>query len=107
MSQGAWFPIQLSNNGPRLSHLFFVDDLVLLALASMDQVHVIKRVLEDFNICLSQKVSLAKTQVYFSPNVRSSLKNAMCKRFGFKATEDLGKYLGVPLLHSRVVKKTY
>ena len=35
------------------------------------------------------------------------LANAISEHLGFSRTEQLGKYLGVPLLHSRVNKATY
>ncbi|KAE8713526.1 hypothetical protein F3Y22_tig00110206pilonHSYRG00050 [Hibiscus syriacus] len=72
-----WKVIHLSKEGPGLSHLFFVDDLVLFAKASM-----IKGVLD-------------------------STRQAISQRFGFEEVKDLGKYLGVPLLHNRVTKDTY
>ncbi|XP_039013267.1 uncharacterized protein LOC120142853 [Hibiscus syriacus] len=38
---GRWKPIQLGRGGPRLSHLFFADDLVLFAEATMEQLQQI------------------------------------------------------------------
>ena len=37
----------------------------------------------------------------------SSLAEAISRRSGFQVTTDLGRYLGVPLLHHRVTKQTY
>ncbi|KAK5793328.1 hypothetical protein PVK06_034471 [Gossypium arboreum] len=33
LSKGVWKPIRLSHSGPVFSHLFFVDDLVILCIA--------------------------------------------------------------------------
>ena len=41
MDSGRWKPIKIANTGPRLSHLFFADDLVLFVEASEEQLHVI------------------------------------------------------------------
>ena len=43
-----WDPIHISRYGPKLSYLIFVDDLVLFAKASLDQIRVIKGILDLF-----------------------------------------------------------
>ncbi|XP_012090889.1 uncharacterized protein LOC105648985 [Jatropha curcas] len=74
--------------------------------ASLDQADVIKGVLEEF--CESgQKVNANKTHVFFSKNVSSNLKMQMSRALGFKATDNLGKYLGVSLLHGRINLASY
>lgn len=37
----------------------------------------------------------------------NSVANEICKYLGVTVTDDLSKYLSVPLLHSRVTKGTY
>ncbi|XP_039006913.1 uncharacterized protein LOC120134548 [Hibiscus syriacus] len=71
VANSLWKQIHLSKNGPGISHLFFSDDLVLFAVASLDQVVVIK------------------------------------EGFGFEEVTNLGKYIGVPLLHGRMTKETH
>lgn len=43
----------------------------------------------------------------FPPNVDRSLKQSISNLFKFQVTYDLGKYLGVPLLHSRVNRSSF
>jgi hypothetical protein len=50
---------------------------------------------------------MAKTKIFFSKNVSQALTNNISRNNDFKTTKDLGKYLGVPLLHQRVTKQTY
>ncbi|KAL6202860.1 hypothetical protein ACLB2K_026564 [Fragaria x ananassa] len=45
--------------------------------------------------------------VYCSPNVSSDLANRISSICGSPITEDLGVYLGMPLIHSRVSAATY
>ncbi|KAL4273675.1 hypothetical protein GQ457_13G010160 [Hibiscus cannabinus] len=104
---GRWSPIQITRRGPSLSHLFFVDDMVLFAEATMEQVGVIQDILSDFCKVSGHKVSIFKTQMCFSRNCALATKNLIARDFGFEVVEDLGKYLGVPLLHKRVTHATY
>ena len=90
-----------------LSHLFFADDLLLLAYAAMDQVKTVKEVLNDFCDCSGQIMSNAKTLVYFSKNVSNKEAKQFGEALGYTVTSNLGKYLGVPLLHTRVNRSTY
>lgn len=45
-----WFPISISRRGPKTSHMFFVDDLILFAGANRKNCGAILTVLEEFNV---------------------------------------------------------
>lgn len=102
-----WRPIRLSKNGPPISHLFFADDLVLFAEASLSQVDIIGRCLDSFCVASGQKVNASKTRVFFSRNVNHVRSTQICHDLGFDATANLGKYLGVPLIHGRTSRHDY
>jgi len=36
-----WLPIMITNNGPTISHLFFVDDCLLFTIAKVFQVRLV------------------------------------------------------------------
>jgi hypothetical protein len=92
-----WKGIRASRRGPVFSHLFFADDLLFCAEASISCCHTIARVLDDFCYQSGQKVSLSKSKVFFSPNVNPNLRHQMCGILGVSSTPNLGKYLGFPL----------
>ncbi|CAL8174658.1 unnamed protein product [Prunus armeniaca] len=54
-----------------------------------------------------QRVSFEKSMIFVSPNTNSELANAIAAISGSPLTASLGKYLGVPLIHTRVNKQTY
>ncbi|KAF7830019.1 reverse transcriptase [Senna tora] len=99
VSRGRWKPIGLGRTGPKVSHLFFADDLILFAEASMNQVEVVKDCINNFCISSGQKVNADKTRVFFSRNVSFLGGGTLSNALGFTSTNDLGKYLGVPLIH--------
>ncbi|KAF7804220.1 putative ribonuclease H protein At1g65750 family [Senna tora] len=98
---------KLGRQGPPLSHLFFADDLILFAEASSEQVTIVKKCLEVFSKSSGQKVNEGKTRVHFSKNVDLDKRHELSNRLGFAETNDLGAYLGMPVLHQRVTKNTY
>ena len=53
--------------------------------------------MDSFCDISSQKVSLHKSKVYFSPNVDPNLWEELCEILGMHSTPNLGKYLGFPL----------
>lgn len=68
----------------------------------MGQVQIIKRILHDFCEASSQKISFQKSHVFFSVNVQEREAANLSKALRVQLTEDLGRYLGVPMIHQRV-----
>lgn len=54
-----------------------------------------------------QAVNFEKSKLYCSPNTNRDLAKEISSICGSPLTNDLGKYLGMPLVHSRVSKQTY
>ncbi|CAN1152790.1 Putative ribonuclease H protein At1g65750 [Linum perenne] len=52
-------------------------------------------------------VSKEKSHVFFSKNTPRRSRRRVCRILDIGETDDLGCYLGVPILHSRVTKETY
>nr|KYP65965.1 Putative ribonuclease H protein At1g65750 family [Cajanus cajan] len=107
VTQQLWKPIRLSRGGPSLTHLAFADDLILFAEANMNQVEIIQSCLNHFCSSSGQKISQEKTRIFFSKNVARTVREEISSAFGFQRAENLGKYLGIPLHHSRVNRDTY
>ena len=102
LREGKWKPISLGRNGPLLSHLLFADDLVLFVEGLNEQVTVIEDSLLQFCDSLGQKISKHKSLV-FSQNVGDEFRSQVEQGLGMTITQDLGRYLGVPILHKRVL----
>ena len=94
-----WDLLKASQGGLAFSYLFFVDDLVLFAKVARKNCLVVRDVLDSFCSLLGQKVSIAKSRMFFSPNVSTETKADLCKILEFRSTPTLGKYLGFPIKH--------
>lgn len=87
---GSWKPLKFGRgNGPKVSHINFADDLVLIAEASIDQANVIHDVLSKFCSKSGQKVNLKKSKVLFSRNLRDNITSEISQVLGMEATQDL------------------
>ncbi|XP_031103479.1 uncharacterized protein LOC116007017 [Ipomoea triloba] len=107
VESGDWKGIRLSLESLILSHLCFVDDMVLFSEAFIDQVETIRDSLHRFCEASGQKISLAKSQIFFSKNVNPDLANDIASSLQVARTDDLGNYLGVPSFHGRVTFQTF
>lgn len=104
---GDWWPITLNVGGLQLLHLFFADDLILFSDVSSSQVHFNKRVFDEFCQSSSHKISMSKTRIFFSHKVADGEVSRISSAFRFQVSNKLGTYMGVPLLHGRVIKEAY
>lgn len=60
-------------------------------------------VLKDFRDMSGQSINFSQSKLFVSPNVTRRLSAIS----GISLTNDLGRYLGVPLLHNRVSKQHF
>lgn len=89
-----------------ISHLAFIDHLFLFAEAFIDHIEAIQLTLKLFCESYKAKVSTGKTHIYFSNDLNQKIKLDLSSRSDLQCIDDLGKYLGVPILHKKVTNKT-
>ena len=94
--------ITLPKHGPLLSHLFFVDDLLIFAEAIEEQIKIILDRLDSFCTISSQKVSLNKSSIAFSTDVDAEVAVRIADISKIPAVPKLDEYLGIPSIMGRV-----
>lgn len=99
-----WIPIRMSRQSPKISHIFFADNLLLFGEASFSQERKMEFLLVQFCGQSGQRFNRAKSRVWFSPNTPGYLRHSICLEFKVIATTNLETYLGVPLFHKRPTK---
>ncbi|GKV28437.1 hypothetical protein SLEP1_g37496 [Rubroshorea leprosula] len=97
MEAGLWKGTKCGRRGPSLSHIFFADDIIFIGKATAANCLHLKDVLQSFCQRSGQKINNLKSKMFFSKNVGQAVRDNLCSILGFSQTEDLGKYLGVPI----------
>lgn len=65
VSNGRWFPIKISHSRPKISHIFFADDLTIFARANTKNCDTIINTLHQFSCKSGQRVNTIKSKVVF------------------------------------------
>lgn len=68
-------------SSPKVSHLFFADDLLLFAVVGIDQVCCIKESLGLFCDSSGQKINFTKSLLFVSPNIVEQRAKHLSKEF--------------------------
>ncbi|CAN1809470.1 Putative ribonuclease H protein At1g65750 [Linum perenne] len=87
--------------------MFFADDLVLFGYANQNQAAIINEILNKFCSLSGQEISRDKSRAYFSKNVKRTVVQEVCGALNIQATQNLGRYLGVPIIHGRNSNNLY
>ena len=102
-----WKPIQVSKGGPQLSHVLFVDDVMLFCEAITEHVKVVMDTLEEFCSTSGLRISTIKSKTICSRMVQGERKREIQDISTIKLVMDLGHNLGFPLVRGRVSRNVY
>lgn len=97
-----WQPYKIGKDGLAVSHIFFADDLLLFGEASIQQAIVMFEIIQTFYGESGQRVNGRKSKIWYAPKTPLGVIQAISRTFDIPTTHDLGKYLGVPLIHGRI-----
>ncbi|KAK9169650.1 hypothetical protein Syun_001790 [Stephania yunnanensis] len=107
VSSGSWKAPSIGDENNQISHLFFADDLILFAEATVEHMKVVENILNDFCQASGHRISKDKSQLFFSPNLDDDYVEQLSNVLDIPISKDLGRYLGVLIIHGRVTKATY
>lgn len=102
-----WKPVQVSKNGPRFSHLFFADDVLLFSKATCDQGRLIADIFNKFGSASGLKINCSKSRALFSVGVPRSKVVQITNLSSIRSTHSLEKYLRFPMITGRVKKEDF
>ncbi|GKV50604.1 hypothetical protein SLEP1_g57307 [Rubroshorea leprosula] len=105
MDKGNWKGSKAGRRGPLFSHLFFADDIIFLGKATMTNGVLLKNILDFFCSRSGQKINVQKSKILFSKNVDQASRNSICSILRYNQTENLGKYLGIPVSAYKLNKR--
>nr|XP_043626221.1 uncharacterized protein LOC122597720 [Erigeron canadensis] len=88
----------------KLTHLCFADDLILFCHGDQHSVSILKDALEEFSGVSGLVASMEKSESFFG-NVKIEVRNQISEMLPFKVAELPVRYLGVPLISTRLYKK--
>lgn len=84
-----------------ITHLIFADDLFLLCGANYESVRLLRAALDNFGDQSGLRPNLQKSNMFIS-SVSEDLKNDLVQCSGMAVKELPVKYLGVPLISTRL-----
>ena len=81
-----------------ISHLLFADDSLILMHTDQKNADCLIDILNRYCANSGQKVSEAKSSIYFSSNTKVNVKTEVCEVLNIMTDSLIDKYLGLPAM---------
>lgn len=88
--------VKVSRLSPKMTHLMYVDDLVIYRKATLEEVAEINRCLQTYCNWTGPAVNWNKYAIHFSGNTTAQMRNANCRLMGMRECHHKESYLGHP-----------
>lgn len=97
-NRGDLVGIRVCREAPMISHLLFADDSLILMQADRNNADHLKAILDTYCQNSGQKISEAKSSIFFSGNTAVEDKAAVCGSLDIMTEALNDKYLGLPAM---------
>lgn len=93
--------VKICNGAPQVSHLFFADDSILFAKATLQECSRVADIISKYERASGQKVNLSKTEVAFSKGVPDIRRKEIVEALGVREVDKHENLGCLPLWASR------
>ena len=90
--------IKVCREAPIISHFLFADDSLILMHADKKNADVLADILNRYCVSSGQKLSEAKSSIFFSANTDVDVKVEVCEALNIMTESLNDKYLGLPAM---------
>ena len=94
-------PIRVGHHPIGFNHILFANDIFLFAKANIQDCSTLFNLFSHFYEVSGQICSATKSKLFFSGNTPSETQHSISSLTNMPIVQDLGKYLGMPLLTKR------
>lgn len=105
--QGLFSGLHFNADCPLFLTFSFIDDNILFCKANIQQVKIIKKVLQYYVYMSIQEINFQKSVVFFDKSTPLTLQNSVSFVLGITTTGDYGTYLGFSCLIGRSKKHIF
>ncbi|XP_020702567.1 uncharacterized protein LOC110114137 [Dendrobium catenatum] len=104
--RGTTLSVQISQNAPSVSHLLYLDDVLVFADASTSNARRTMALLNDYCIWTGQRINCAKSAILFSKRCPLWKQRRIARDIDFRRVQSL-EYLGIQLVMRKRVKSDF
>ena len=92
--------MKLSRQGSSISHIIFVDDIVIFLYANFSKAIQLCEVFQTYENWFGQKVNVEKSRIFFSKNTSRDTRKCIMKALQVDRLRPNINYLAIPLFLS-------
>ncbi|KAJ1295804.1 hypothetical protein BS78_01G250800 [Paspalum vaginatum] len=106
-SEGSIEGIRVCRSVPKVNHLFFADDSLILIKSRLADAQFLEQILKRYEMASGQVINNDKQSILFSPNTSSQVRHQIKAILSIYQEATNGRYLGLPVTVGKSNKTTF